>query len=174
MRHPRLLAGRAVVAFAMAAALLTGCGVQQTGVVEAGGSATVAVSASPGRRGLLLYFLSSDDRVTPVFRMLSNGDEADAHPPPVSRAKTLAVLFAGPRDNEIAAGLHTELPRTQGSLQVDATDAGVTIHLPIAVRTLKPAAVQQIVCTAAYAEGGGAAEVTIWGEDGDLPGTHCR
>ncbi|WP_432027943.1 hypothetical protein [Streptomyces sp. 1222.5] len=173
MKRPVLRAARATAVCATAAAVLTGCGVQRTGVVEAGGPATIAVSSSPGQRMLLLYFVSPRGRVTPVTRMLAGGDDADPSPQPVSGAKALAALFDGPRGNETAAGLHTELPRFRGDLQVKADTDTVTIHLPIATARLTTTALRQIVCTAAYAEGGGSATVTIWGEDGGLPSARC-
>ncbi|POX57278.1 hypothetical protein C3489_00760 [Streptomyces sp. Ru71] len=157
-----------------AAAVLTGCGVRGTDVVEAGGPATIAVPPSPGQRMLLLYFLDADDRPTPVARVLPAGDPTEPDTRPVSGAKALAALFEGPHGSEIAAGLHTELPRFRGDLQAQVSDEGVTVHVPMAARTLTPAAVRQIVCTASFGEGGGTAPVTIWGDDGGLPPARCQ
>jgi hypothetical protein len=56
---------------------------------------------------------------------------------------------------------------------VKATPDEVMVLLPLAVRSLRAAAVRQVVCTAAYVEGGGTAEVTVLGPDGTLPPERC-
>ncbi|MFF4836015.1 hypothetical protein [Streptomyces sp. NPDC001315] len=163
--------GRAVAAWAMAAALLTGCGVQETGVVEAGGPATVIVFPASDQR-MLLFFLASDGRLTPVTRLSAADVPANAKQEWVR--KTLAALFAGPSASERAAGLHTGLPEEGAEMELNSTSTTLTILLPLPVRPLAKTALRQLVCTAAYAAGGdGTAEVTIAGDDGTLPPTHC-
>lgn len=156
----------------LAAVLLTACGVQQTGVVEAGGPATANVYANaPGQRQLL-FFLSPDGRVTPVVREAGTGDEPAA---PVISFELIGALFAGPLANERAAGLRTGLPALTGAVRAEA--GRDTVHLTFAfpVRTLKDNAVRQVVCTAAYSDGhdGGTTAVTITGSDGALPSALC-
>ncbi|MEV5987693.1 hypothetical protein AB0L85_22210 [Streptomyces sp. NPDC052051] len=172
MKRPGTAVGRAVAACLSAVALLTGCGVQQTDVIEAGGPATVGVFPDPENR-MLLFFLSPQGRLTPVTRRVGT-----APPPagagPVDPGKVVAALFAGPRANEREAGLHTELPpQLTGAVWTKATPGKLTLHLPLAVRTFKAAAVRQVVCTVAFTDGDGGAEVTVIGPDGTLPPTHC-
>ncbi|MER5753309.1 hypothetical protein [Streptomyces sp. NPDC002088] len=163
--------GRAVAACATTAALLTGCGVQETGVVEAGGPATITVFPASDQR-MLLFFLASDGRLTPVTRLSTTDVPPNAKQEWIG--KTLAALFAGPSANERAAGLHTGLPAKGAKMVFKSTSSTITIRLPLPVRPLAKTALRQLVCTAAYAEGGdGTAEVTIAGDDGTLPPTLC-
>ncbi|MFD8071848.1 hypothetical protein ACFV3E_04215 [Streptomyces sp. NPDC059718] len=152
-----------------AAALLAGCGVPGSGVVEAGGPATVdAFPGTPDR--LTLFFLSPEGRLTPVLR----ATEDDAQAPPIAAAKVLTVLLDGPAPEEHAAGLGTGLPASAGPVDVTSSQGTVRVTLPFPVRRLKDNAVRQVVCTAAYAEGHeGAAEVVLAGTDGALPPVRC-
>ncbi|WP_225831791.1 hypothetical protein [Streptomyces sp. NK08204] len=171
MRRTLSRAARALAACASATVLLTGCGVRGTGVVQAGGPATVAVVPFPPQR-MLLFFLSSQDRLMPVARPVRTDDLSD----PVPGAKVLAALLAGPTSAERAAGLHTGLPRPEGgALMISKASGGeVLATVPFAVRSLTTAAVRQLVCTMAHTEGGdGIAEVTVRGTDGPLPAARC-
>jgi hypothetical protein len=86
----------------------------------------------------------------------------------------VTTLFAGPRADERAAGLHTELPKLNGPVGVSTGPGTVRIVLPLAVRPLGKPAVRQLVCTASFAQDGdGTAEVTVQGEDGALPAARC-
>ncbi|MFJ3308762.1 hypothetical protein ACIPSA_38110 [Streptomyces sp. NPDC086549] len=173
MTRARSTAVRALAACATTAALLTGCGVRETGVVEAGGPATIEVYPNQQQR-LLLFFLTSSGHLTPVTREAPRNDQSRPDAGTVDGRKLLSMLFAGPIDTETAAGLHTELPRLSGHVERKSDRDGVTIVLPLAVRSLKASAVRQIVCTTAYAENGdGRAEVTLGGTDGTLPPTRC-
>jgi hypothetical protein len=173
MRRSATTAGRVAAACVSAAALLTGCGVSATGVVEAGGAATVAVSPSPGQR-LLLFFITPEGRVRPVARLVGAGGDAAAKPVPLIGAKALSALFAGPRPDESAAGLRTELPSFNGPAAVKGNGHQVLVRLPLAIRQLTASAVRQVVCTAAYAQSGdGTAKVTIRGNDEVLPPAVC-
>ncbi|MBN0044652.1 hypothetical protein JS756_11140 [Streptomyces actuosus] len=129
------------------------------------------MTSSPGQY-LLLYFLSSDDRPTPVYRTFPAADGAGTSTP-LSGPKGLGLLFIGPRSDETAAGLHTELPRLRGRADTTVTDAGATVTVPFPVRTLSAPAVLQIVCTATYMESDGLAPVTVRGPDGSLPAARC-
>ncbi|OIJ98564.1 hypothetical protein [Streptomyces colonosanans] len=180
MKRPSTAVGRAVAACVTAAALLTGCGVQQTDVIEAGGPATIGVFPAPENR-MVLFFLSPQGRPTPVMRRVGTNLDPKGgadYPPagagPVDRGKVVAALFAGPWANEREAGLHTELPpQLNGPVGITATSGKLILRLPLAVRPLKAAAVRQVVCTVAFAGGDGGAEVTIMGPDGTLPAAHC-
>ncbi|MFG2196861.1 hypothetical protein [Streptomyces sp. NPDC048639] len=169
MKHLRA----ALTACGAAAVLLTGCGVQETRVIEAGGPATVLVLPTREER-LLLFFLSPQGRPTPVTRPVKPAGE-DPGKKAVSTSRSVITLLDGPRANERAAGLRTGLPDLKGSLQVESSPGTVQITAPFAVRRLERNAVQQLVCTAAFAEGrADRTEVTLRGRDGTLRPTSCE
>lgn len=171
MKYPGTAVVRAVAACATAATLLTGCGVQRTDVIEVGGPATVMAPDPKGQ--YLLFFLSPEERVTPVVR-IRDDDGLPGHTEPVDAPTDITELFAGPRANERAAGLRTELPKLNGPVGVSTSPGKVQIVLPLAVRTLGKPAVRQLVCTAAFAQDGdGTGEVTVQGKDGALPPARC-
>jgi hypothetical protein len=158
---------------AVAAVSLTGCGVRQSDVIEAGGPATVTVFPAEGQR-TLLFFVSPEGRLTPESRGIPGRDKE--HTGPVPGEKALAALLAGPSAEARAAGLHTELPGATefGFVGVKVGPDQVLVSVSFAVRGLGKTAVRQLVCTAAYVEGGdGSAEVIIAGGDGRLPPAHC-
>ncbi|MGY0057459.1 hypothetical protein ACWY4P_12980 [Streptomyces sp. LZ34] len=167
--------GFAAATCVAAAALLTGCGVRQSDVIEAGGPATVTVFPAAEQR-LLLFFVSPEGRLTPVSRGIFL-DQDGKYAGPVPGQKVLSVLLAGPSAEARAAGLHTELPRAAkglGFVGMKSSPNQVLVSVPFAVRDLKKTAVRQLVCTAAYAGGDdGTAEVIIAGDDGRLPSAHC-
>ncbi|MEU0596973.1 hypothetical protein ABZ484_01715 [Streptomyces sp. NPDC006393] len=171
MKFPCTAVGRAVAACATAATLLTGCGVQKTGVIEVGGPATVMAADPKGQ--YFLFFLSTEERLTPVVRF-SKGYDLPGGTEPVDVPTAITALFAGPQADDRAAGLRTELPKLNGSMGVSTGPGKVRIVLPLAVRPLGKPAVRQLVCTAAFAQGSdGTAEVTVQGEDGALPPARC-
>ncbi|CAM5248313.1 hypothetical protein STANM309S_05303 [Streptomyces tanashiensis] len=98
--------------------------------------------------------------------------------------KVLAALVAGPAGADKAAGLTTGLPGWKKPPVAEAVEeAGPTpqgrrivrLRSPYPVMELSDAAVQQLVCTTAYAEdGGGMVEVTLTSVDGTLPATRCE
>ncbi|MGW0463853.1 hypothetical protein ACWDX6_01060 [Streptomyces sp. NPDC003027] len=194
-------------ALAPAALLLatTGCGIQQTDVVEAGPGATVTV-IPPGEERLLLFLVDRDGRVRPVARSMSaplvhwdtgpssgSGTETPgtsaetAGPDAVAglerartkAAKALVVLSIGPTGAERDAGLDSRLP-DEGQAPVtiveQSTQGGRTsIRTSMPVRELEGTAVQQVVCTVAYAEDPTAPpEVVLSGPDGELPPARCE
>ncbi|MGW2819912.1 hypothetical protein ACWC24_02755 [Streptomyces sp. NPDC001443] len=164
--------GRAVAGWGAASALLTGCGVQATDVVEAGGPATVAVYPEIGKR-VVLFFLAPDGGLTPAVRSFPPDDPTDDAP--VSLPKTLAMLSSGPSDDERSAGLHTDLPPVVGAgAEVKSAPGMLIVRLSLDVRPLSTGARRQLVCTAAYAQDGdGTAKVTLVGDDGVLPAARC-
>ncbi len=124
---------RAAAAGAVLLAALSGCGIQRTDVVEAGGAATVIVQPVPEER-MTLYFLGPDDRLMPMVRDLGRPEPTATRPAggtvpydgfgpgyevstgtlrrePVTVDKALAALLAGPGPEEAAAGATTALPR---------------------------------------------------------------
>jgi hypothetical protein len=146
--------------------------VQETDVIEAGGPATVNVYPLSGQR-TVLFFLSPEDRLTPVSRPIEDGELPATEPKPVDGPTALAALFAGPRANEREAGLHTRLPQLKGKAEVESTTGELIIRLPLPVRPLAKNAVRQVVCTAAVAWSDPGVEVTLEGHDGALPSARC-
>ena len=172
MKRPSTTVGRAVAACVTAAALLGGCGVQQTDVIEAGGPATVGVYPGNKQR-MLLFFLSSEGRLLPVSRWAESSELSPMDTKPMPVPKVLGALFAGPSDSERKAGLHTELPQLKGPTETKTDLSELVIVFPFAVRPLEATALQQVVCTTAFATGDGSTEVIIAGKDGALPSAHC-
>ncbi|MFE6714676.1 hypothetical protein [Streptomyces sp. NPDC057695] len=189
----------------MAAALLAlllpaavaGCGIQKSDVVEAGGAATVKAQPPPGDR-VVLYFVDADGRSMPVARGLGVPGPGDGSPTDffgpdyeISRDamatdKILAMLVAGPRPYEVAAGITTDLPAADaGSPTVLQDSTGdpatgtrtrrlVWVRTPFPVKKLSEAGVHQLVCTTAYAEDdAGLVDVSLSGPDGILPTARC-
>ncbi|MFD8205307.1 hypothetical protein ACFV2S_02660 [Streptomyces sp. NPDC059695] len=113
-----------------------------------------------------------------------SGPSSQEHGARPATDKVLAALLAGPAAADTAAGLTTDLPKGQQAPRTEqVTAAGITpegrrtvrIRSPFPVRDLSDAAVQQLVCTAAYAEdGGGMVEAILMGADGALPATRCE
>ncbi|MFE2582023.1 hypothetical protein [Streptomyces sp. NPDC059378] len=170
--RPRSRVGRALAGCAAASALLCGCGVQATDVIEAGGPATVPVYPAYKHRAVL-FFLDSAGRLTPAVRSLvPDLSSADV---PVPLPKTLALLLAGLSDEERSAGLRTDLPPgAAAGAEVKTAPGTLIIRLPLDVRSLSDGARRQLVCTAAYAQDGdGTAKVTLVGDDGVLPAAVC-
>ncbi|MEU0399758.1 hypothetical protein ABZ318_05840 [Streptomyces sp. NPDC006197] len=99
----------------------------------------------------------------------------------VAAAQALAALLAGPSGVDAAAGLTTDLPASSKPPFVEElehpTPEGrrvVRLLSPFPVKGLSEAAVQQLVCTTAYAEdGGGMVDVSLVGVDGTLPAIRC-
>ncbi|MFV6028018.1 hypothetical protein [Streptomyces sp. NPDC056264] len=193
---------------------LAGCGIQKTDVVEAGAAATLHVAPpTPGER-IVLYFVGPDGRSMPVARDLGRPFPDTTNTPPpegsgehvptdifgpgyeISRDdlnrggivtdKILAMLLAGPRENERAAGITTALPEAKGAtptlLQASKGNAPpgnpdrrpVWVRTPFPVKNLSEAAVRQLICTTAFAEDAeGLVEVSLNGPDGALPTARC-
>ncbi|MEV4947450.1 hypothetical protein [Streptomyces sp. NPDC053755] len=97
--------------------------------------------------------------------------------------KILAALLAGPGPEETRAGLTTALPRGDASLRVEPVTSGTAregrapyrLRASFAVTGLPAGALDQLVCTAAFAlDAGGRADVTVTGPDGSLPARTCE
>lgn len=228
--------GRAAVAAVALLLAATGCGIQESDVVEAGGAATVGVSPE-GPDRMTLFLVAEDGRIVPVVRSRGNPfDDARAAqsgtrsgtegPAPMGAAKVLSALMQGTTRSEREAGLHSRLPvegrkgfeiayrgedaaawahggsdkRTgggtggtggSGGSGGNGGSAGAPVHTPgstrapsrqiwirsaLRVEGLDGAAIQQIVCTAAFAEAPetGDVEVILVGRDGELPAARCE
>ncbi|WP_055602604.1 hypothetical protein [Streptomyces aureus] len=208
---PRRAAAVALLALLTPPAL-AGCGIQKSDVVEAGGAATLHVGPPVPEERLVLYFVGPDGRSMPVIRDLgrpfpdhtSPSGGSGEHVPTdvfgpgyeISRDdlnrggivtdKILAMLMAGPRANETAAGITSALPRAEGDtptmLQASKGNAStgnparrlVWVRTPFPVKKLSDAGVRQLVCTTAYAEHpAGLVDVSLSGPDGILPTARC-
>ncbi|MFF5917350.1 hypothetical protein ACFY8C_03245 [Streptomyces flavochromogenes] len=191
---------------------LAGCGIQKSDVVEAGGAATLHVAAPLLDERIVLYFVGPDGRSMPVTRDIGRpipettsptGGSGERVPTDVfgpgyeisrddlSRGgivtdKILAMLLAGPGENERAAGITTALPKAEGDgatmLQDSKGNAStgnparrlIWVRTPFPVKRLSEAGVRQLVCTTAYAEDpAGLVEVSLSGPDGILPTARC-
>ncbi|MEV5970944.1 hypothetical protein [Streptomyces sp. NPDC051921] len=180
---------------------LAACGIQKSDVVEAGGAATVAVHPTNGVK-MVLFLVGPDGRLMPTVRDfgLSYGPdgetglvdrEGNLQRLPTERAeiggyriatdKVLSTLLEGPDQRERAAGLTTRLalhgafsPHTEARPGPDG-DTVLRLRLTARVQDIDPVAVQQLVCTAAYAEElGQAAQVVVSGIDAALPAVRCE
>ncbi|MGA4960091.1 hypothetical protein [Streptomyces lavendulocolor] len=166
----------ALAAAPVGALLLAGCGIQGTGVVEAGGPASVRVGPDPDFDALL-FFRLPDGELTPVVRSFPPANafpdeyERTGESPVLPRSPERAVLalLAGPAKEDEAAGLSTSLPRTTaGGVRVrSAADGRVLVNLPLALGALDATAVRQLICTAAYSKDrDGRVTVLVKGRDG--------
>lgn len=83
---------------------LSGCGIQRTDVVEAGGAATVIVQPVPEER-MTLYFLGPDDRLMPMVRDLGRPGPATTRPatsgPATSSPSASGPATSGPADDTV-------------------------------------------------------------------------
>ncbi|MFF0430378.1 hypothetical protein ACFYUJ_39200 [Streptomyces sp. NPDC004520] len=188
----------------LALASLAACGIQESDVVEAGGAATVAVAPAPEFRMVLYFLGPGGQPVPVVREVgqpVPGTDALEAQhlkskwtgsgQQPYEQSGTaaftdmvIAALLAGPAEADTAAGLTTGLPAPGKSWKTPHTEAvgGLTpegrrtirIRPPFPVGNLPDAAVQQLVCTAAYAaDHGGEVDVSLMGTDGTLPPTRC-
>ncbi|MFF9910575.1 hypothetical protein [Streptomyces sp. NPDC013457] len=169
---------------------LTGCGIQQSDVVEAGGPATIAVA--PGEVGrVLLFFVDVDGRLTPAARALDTDqllrEQIVATYPRglgVASPPALSLLLRGTNAAERAAGLSTRLPEGAGTaggegplVNVEIDERGerrLRVSLDFPLGDLDGAAARQLVCTAAYAEEtDGRIAVVLSGPGGARPAERC-
>jgi hypothetical protein len=170
-------------ATALAALLaLTGCGIQETDVIEAGGPATLDVLPAREHR-MMAFFLSPDGLLVPSPRAVDTaawngavGPQPGTVTEPPSTAKTVAALLAGPNAAEQRAGLSNAPslpgPSTAAETEVSGGTARLTLDAPLA--PLTRTARQQLVCTVAYAESdNGGVPVVLVGTDGARPAETC-
>ncbi|MFI5808242.1 hypothetical protein [Streptomyces sp. NPDC051561] len=186
------------VALTAAVLVLTGCGIQETDVVEAGAPAT-ADAFYNDESDILLFFRSPDGRVTPVIRtnqlgkpgapdsLLETEQERGGATTEQKRGggsvkearmeRAVKFLLSGPGREDRAAGLTTALPaaRAGGTLRVQYGTGGVIIaRLPLALRELDSTALRQLTCTVAYREDwDGQATVELTGQDGVVRSGTC-
>lgn len=147
----RVRAALAGTAGACAAALLAGCGIPASGVVEAGEPA-VGV-----HREVKLYFVQgrNPDTLAVVTRRLDGASGFE---------DSLALLFKGlsPAESKVL-DLATRVPMVP--VKAGYADGGVTVYVGLPDGRLSPVAVDQIVCTAMAAgladPGGPPAAVTV-------------
>ncbi|MCX2179655.1 hypothetical protein KV205_03785 [Streptomyces sp. SKN60] len=176
--------------------VLAGCGIQGSDVVEAGGPAPVTVQPTASPR-VVLFFTGKDGRLMMVLRSVGffpdpassagTGRGVDPTFPAdgsdrIAADKVLTALLEGPAAEERAAGLTTRLSfhgrgEPHLTLPVPNGPRQLSLRVAVRVRDLDPVAVQQLVCTAAYAEGekfGTGIPVVVSGTDGALPATSCE
>ncbi|MFJ9888867.1 hypothetical protein ACIQRW_23760 [Streptomyces sp. NPDC091287] len=169
----------------LAGAPLSGCGIQETGVVGAG-RPPVGDLLPPRDSRVLLFFFSPDDELLPVPRIVdvpwqggpgsspSEGEEASGALSPLT---AVTALLDGPNKAERRAGLRNapSLPREASAAdRVVTGDSTVEVRLDLRVRRLSAPARDQLVCTAAFAaHTQGALPVTLVGRDGRLAPADC-
>ncbi|WP_329130880.1 GerMN domain-containing protein [Streptomyces sp. NBC_00670] len=137
MRRGRTLAG-----LFLAAAVLAGCGVTDTGPTAAGAPAR-GQRATDGTGLLRVYFLTPHGS-WPVARPAPDGAGPQA---------ALDALLAGPTHAERARGLVTAVPAGAHVVRARVSAGTVDLYLPWLVAELDRTAVNQLVCTAAAAPG---------------------
>jgi len=115
---------------ALAALLLAGCGVQPSGVTDAGDAPT---GVAPG---VTLYFLDTHDELTPQLRKTDRlGTISDA----------MALLLSGVGDS----ALHTDIaPIDTTRIPVITTPGVIQLMTPLTIDDVTPLGIDQIVCTA--------------------------
>ncbi|MBB4684288.1 hypothetical protein [Amycolatopsis jiangsuensis] len=157
---------RALAVLAVAAVLVTGCGVRPSGVIpglEAPSGPAVPTDASSGTPEVTLYFVR-DGAVVPVVR-------SDMTAP---AAGLVTLLAYGPEDTERAKGLRTEVPRAAVPATVTTSGTSVQANLSTDVATLPPDAAEQLVCTLLAATSrAGHSKVTLRGGGHFLPPQSC-
>lgn len=133
---------------------LVGCGVQPSGVADAGPAPT-GVAAGP-----TLYFVDAREQLRPQRRGSHLGTISDA----------LALLLSTSAGDSESAGdsdLHTEIT-SEGITRVGVTTTPglIQLEVPLTARDVTPLGVDQIVCTAlgVSVQGGGSTttRVQVW------------
>ncbi|MFI6781582.1 hypothetical protein [Micromonospora sp. NPDC050276] len=160
--------GRALLAsgLLLGTLLAAGCGVRPSAVI------TGRPAVSGPAQGVGIYLLAQDELVL-VLRPSKVG---------ASPSEALALLAAGPEQNERSQGLTSDVPAglipvvevTPGAGQ----SGGLTVRITGTARPLSLTATDQIICTAADAAAqaglvASSAPVTIVGSDGAQPARRC-
>ncbi|MFJ5049685.1 hypothetical protein [Streptomyces sp. NPDC088719] len=169
----------------LAGAPLSGCGIQETGVVGAG-RPPVGDLLPPRESRVLLFFFSPDDQLLPVPRNVHvpwQGGSGTSTPEGGEASEALSPLTAvtalldGPNKAERRAGLRNapSLPgEASAADRVMTRGTTVEVRLSLRVRRLSASARDQLVCTAAFAaHAQGAMPVTLVGQDGRLAPADC-
>ncbi|MBM7489072.1 hypothetical protein JOD64_000294 [Micromonospora luteifusca] len=157
--------GRALLAGGLLLTLLVaGCGVRPSPVI------TGRSAVSGPSRGTGLYLLAQGELV-----LVLRPAKVDASP-----ADVLALLAAGPDENERGQGFTSEVPVGLGPVTVTAgaDRSGLTVRTTGAALPLSAHAADQIICTVADAAAQvdlveSFAPVTIVGPDGARPPRPC-
>ncbi|MFJ7415438.1 hypothetical protein ACIQWZ_32230 [Streptomyces sp. NPDC098077] len=169
----------------LAGAPLSGCGIQETGVVGAG-RPPVGDLLPPRESRVLLFFFSPDDQLLPVPRNVhvpwqggsgTSTPEAGEASEALSPLTAVTALLDGPSKAERRAGLRNapSLPgEASAADRVMTRGTTVEVRLSLRVRRLSASARDQLVCTAAFAaHAQGAMPVTLVGQDGRLAPADC-
>lgn len=128
-----------IVLAVLAVSLLAGCGIQPTGVVDAGEPAE-GVPA-----GGVVYLLGPDGQLLPVQRAgLSTGGPREA----------VESLLAGPDDAERAAGYRTALPDGVTVLGEASVGPGIALTFSADPNEFAELALTQLGCTISGMLGG--------------------
>ncbi|WP_310724450.1 hypothetical protein [Streptomyces sp. N2A] len=134
----RVLGG--VVSGALAGAL-AGCGIAPTDVIDAGEPASGVKSPGQPAADVQLFFYGPSG-----LRSATRPAKA-----PVDPDQALSLLMEGPNHAERMRGLSSVLPKFPGPLTATTGEGTVVIHLPMNVKLLDSASLNQLVCTAANA-----------------------
>ncbi|WP_416983718.1 hypothetical protein [Streptomyces sp. T028] len=131
--------------WALLPVLLTGCGIQPSGVVEAGEPPT---GVAPGAT---LYFVGADGDLEPRLRRTGRmGTISDA----------VSLLLTGPG----GSGLRTEIaPVEITRVVVTTTSVMIRLVVPLTIDEVTPRGIDQIVCTAlgVHVQSGGSKETKV-------------
>ncbi|WP_336047892.1 hypothetical protein [Streptomyces sp. CA2R101] len=120
---------------------LTGCGIAPTDVIDAGEPATGVKSPGQPAADVQLFFYGPSGLRSATRRAKV----------PVDPELAIALLMKGPNHAERMRGLSSVLPNFPGSLTVTTHVGSVVISLPMNVKRLDSASLNQLVCTAANA-----------------------
>lgn len=123
------------------AAALAGCGIEPTGIIDAGAPAGGLKGPGEPETDIQLYFLGPTG-LRPASR------PAKTQPDP---QQAIDTLLAGPNAVERARGLNTALPKMDAGVKVTETPDEVKIEVPMNASSVNSAALSQLVCTAASA-----------------------
>ncbi|MGW7577444.1 hypothetical protein [Streptomyces sp. NPDC054765] len=142
----RVLTGALTVALGgvltgILAGALSGCGIAPTDVIDAGEPATGVKSPGQPEADVQLFFYGPSGLRSATRR-------ADA---PVGPEQAIEALMKGPNHAERMRGLSSVLPKFPVPLTVATRVGRVVINLPMDVKRLDSASLNQLVCTAANA-----------------------
>ncbi|MGW9432662.1 hypothetical protein ACWHA1_32605 [Streptomyces decoyicus] len=133
--------GLAVGLTATLAGALAGCGIAPTDVIDAGEPATGVRSPGQPEAEVQLFFYGPSGLRSATRRAKA----------PVGPEEAIEVLMKGPNHAERMRGLSSVLPKFPGSLTAVTHVGSVVITLPMDVKRLDSASLNQLVCTAANA-----------------------
>lgn len=120
---------------------LTGCGIAPTDVIDAGEPATGVKSPGQPAADVQLFFYGPSGLRSATRRAKV----------PVDPEMAIDMLMKGPNHAERMRGLSSVLPKFPGPLTATTHVGSVVITLPMDVKRLDSASLNQLVCTAANA-----------------------